>query len=194
MSGWKTASAATEWEIDAGTLVVLPTANVQAVERESRTYPEGRDLNRQFERGKPPKTQLAHDIWYTIVRHDPDVLVDLHSSMGFQADDDGYVGQNIFHSQRGTMGPDAEEATAYLNENYVPESRKPRYAFVTTTMSKNLAMIADKARADLGIPTAIFEVTEADLPVETRAAWTEAYTRWIFHHWGLKELQKTGSV
>lgn len=190
VSGWRTATAATEWEIDAGTLVVLPKANVQAVEREIRTYPEGMDLNRQFERGEPPKSQLAHDVWYTIVRHDPDVLVDLHSSKGFQADDTGYVGQNVFHSQQGTMGPDAEAATAYLNENYVPESRKPKYAFVTTTMSKNLEMIADKARADLGIPTAIFEVTEADLAVETRVAWTEAYTRWMLDHWGVKTMEK----
>jgi hypothetical protein len=189
VSGWKTATAVTEWEIDAGTLVVLPKANVQAVEREIRTYPEGMDLNRQFERGEPPKTQLAHDIWYTIVRHDPDVLVDLHSSKGFQADDSGYVGQNVFHSQQGTMGPDAEGATTYLNENHVPESRKPTYAFVTTTMSKNLAMIADKVRSDLDIPTAIFEVTEADLPEETRVEWTTAYTRWMLDHWGVKTME-----
>ena len=190
VSGWKTATAVTEWDIDAGTLVVLPKANVQAVEREVRTYPDGMDLNRQFERGKPPKTQLAHDIWYTIVRHDPDVLVDLHSSKGFQAADSGYVGQNVFHSQQGTMGPDAKQATAYLNENYVPDSRKPKYDFVTTTMSKNLAMIADKTRADLGIPTAIFEVTEADLPEATRIEWTTAYTRWMLDHWGVKEMEK----
>ncbi|EJN61607.1 M14 family metallopeptidase [Halogranum rubrum] len=189
VSGWKTATAATEWDIDAGTLVVLPKANIQGVENRSREYPEGTDLNRQFERGKPPKNELATAIWDAIVEHDPDVLVDLHSSKGFQADDTGYVGQNVFHSQQGTMGPDAEQATAFLNENYVPASRKPKYEFVTTTMSKNLAMIADKARADLEIPTAIFEVTEADLPEETRIEWTTAYTRWMLDHWGVRAME-----
>ncbi|WP_227373650.1 succinylglutamate desuccinylase/aspartoacylase family protein [Haladaptatus halobius] len=81
-SGYWAAGDIRRWEIAAGTLVVLPEANAPAIEQHRREWPGEMDLNRQFPMGEPPKNALTRAIWKTIGRHDPDVLVDLHSSKG----------------------------------------------------------------------------------------------------------------
>lgn len=189
--GWIVAGEAADWELDAGRLVVLPRANARAVERTIREYPPGMDLNRQFPRGEPLRTPLARAIWRTVVRHDPDFLLDLHSSRGIWAHGHGLVGQNTFHSRHDPMVEAVTEATAHLNERYVEGEWPDDYEFLLTEMDRmmDLEMLANKAQVELDLPVAIFETTELDTTAETRVEWTRAYTRVVLDEFGIEEFQ-----
>src|SRR5690606_29920129 len=78
-SGWMVAGeVAREWDIDRGTLVVIPEANKDAVRRLSRTGRDGRDLNRAFPRGRaidrPTDWLLAQRIWDVVLEFQPEAL------------------------------------------------------------------------------------------------------------------------
>ena len=94
-SGFGAAERISDWRVKTGRLVVLPHANVPAMERGSRH--DGFDLNRQF----PPRsgdcnTDIARAIWREFERHAPDLVVDLHSSKGIYHGSPDGVGQAMF--------------------------------------------------------------------------------------------------
>ncbi|WP_435318857.1 PKD domain-containing protein [Haloarchaeobius sp. TZWSO28] len=179
--GYLTAEAVTDWEIDAGRLVILPRANRVAVESGTRTGGNG-DLNRQFPTGEEPTTELARAIWALVAEYEPDVLVDLHQADGiYTYDQDGpeqEVGQAIFHSG-GDAGAYAREIATEVNQNYVPDSR-PEYYFLTTMFDFAMepsGLLATKAAQDLDTDSLLVEVTEKDLPLETQVTWQTALVR-----------------
>ncbi len=74
------------------TLIVVPRANIQAVQAGVRSTPELGDLNRQYPGGANglPMGQMAGAIVDVIRRYKVDVMVDLHESWDpYSADDDG---------------------------------------------------------------------------------------------------------
>ncbi|WP_267640087.1 PKD domain-containing protein [Haloarchaeobius amylolyticus] len=180
-SGYRTADAVTEWEVDAGQLVVLPRANQPAVESGTRTGGIG-DLNRQFPAGEEPTSELARAIWSVITEYDPDVLVDLHQADSIytpgQEGPEKDVGQAIFHSG-GNAGGYATEMAAQVNENVVPDSR-PRYDFLTAMFDFEMepsGLLATKAATALDSDSLLVEVTDEDLALETQVAWQTALVR-----------------
>lgn len=187
-SGRRAATAATEWRIDAGRLVVLPRANPGAVRNGERRYPRETDLNRQFPVGERPTTPYARAVWRAIRRHDPDVLLDLHSSLGVYARDRGYVGQQVFHSAHPRIAAACADATARLNRRYVPANR-PDYEFGHSRLSTEKGMIATKAAADLDAPAALFETTRDGLSAATQVEWTTAFARLLLDRWGVRRLR-----
>ncbi|WP_049970892.1 succinylglutamate desuccinylase/aspartoacylase family protein [Haladaptatus cibarius] len=192
-SGYWAASDIREWEIDAGTLVVLPEANTQAIEQERRKLPEGVDLNRQFPIGEPPKNTLAQGIWDAISQHDPDVLMDLHSSKGIlERENDEGVGQNIFRSSHEKIIQSNQTAIELLNEEYVT-GYDPIYDFVHTLMDKTeyatAPVLMNKTRIDLDIPSCLFEVTQDDVEPEKRARWTKVFVSSMLDTWGVRAFQ-----
>ena len=94
-SGYQAAGHVSNWRVQSGRLVVVPRANVPAIENGDRNY--GFDLNRQF----PPNdgdctTGVARAIWKEVERYDPDLVFDLHSSKGVYHGDPSGVGQAMF--------------------------------------------------------------------------------------------------
>lgn len=193
-SGWRAAERATEWPVESGTLIVIPRANAPAVERGTRNFPDWVDLNRQFPPGEPPRTPLARGIWRAVVRHDPDGVLDLHSSDGIYGEDEFYVGQNVFRTEG--LRPEVEAAVTRLNEDRVPADR-PEYEFVHNGAGSEKALLTIKANRDLGAETALFEVTTRELPLQTRVEWTAAFVRAILSLWGMvaptDEERRSGS-
>lgn len=175
VGGYRAASAVADWTVGAGTVVALPRANVEAIERGTRTVDgeDGLDLNRQFPLGEPPTTPLAREIYDAVVRHDPDVFIDLHSSKGFWGE--GHFGQAIFHSDDETLATRLAGVVDDMNESVVPEERHPQYTYEAVQFDGQPArMLVLKVARDLGVPACLHEVTESDLPVETQVEWSTA--------------------
>lgn len=186
-AGYRTATRATEWSVDDGTLVVLPRANRPAIEQGRRFGRDNRDLNRQFTLGGPPTSPLARAIWATVRRHDPDVLVDMHVSAGLLARDTGYVGQAVFHSDHDSIASRVGDVVSYLNRNVVPESRSD-YEYLVDRMDGNPeGMLATKAARDADVPACIYEVTDSGLQRETQVAWTSSFLRRMVGSYGVLE-------
>nr|WP_244531494.1 succinylglutamate desuccinylase/aspartoacylase family protein [Halogranum amylolyticum] len=117
-SGYLAAEEITEWTVDHGKLVVLPRANVPAIEDDTRHGPHG-DMNRQF----PPRsgiceTEAARAIWDEVVRHDPDWAFDLHSARGIYKSGDGSVGQALFPTWTSPARDYGENTVANLNDEF----------------------------------------------------------------------------
>ncbi|WP_226377584.1 succinylglutamate desuccinylase/aspartoacylase domain-containing protein [Haloterrigena turkmenica] len=173
VAGYEAASAIAEWEIDAGTLVTIPHANAEAVEQRTRTDDDGVDLNRQFPEGEEPTTDLARALWTVVDRYDPDVVIDLHESIGIYAGGpvDG-VGQAIFHSDSTETATDAEQAADTVNRNHVDE---PGLEFTTDTFSKPendpSGLLVHKAARDLNAQSFLIETLSRGPDLETRIHW-----------------------
>ncbi len=173
VAGYEAASAISEWEIDAGTLVTIPHANAEAVERQTRTDDDGVDLNRQFPEDKEPTTDLARELWNVVDDYDPDVVIDLHESIGIYAGGpvDG-VGQAIFHSDSTETATDAEQAADTVNRNHVDE---PGFEFKTDTFAKPenepSGLLVHKAARDLNAQSFLIETLSRGPDLETRIHW-----------------------
>ncbi|WP_158237471.1 PKD domain-containing protein [Halegenticoccus soli] len=172
-AGYRAANYVREWAIGAGTLVTIPRANARAVERGTRNGPDGVDLNRQFEVGERPGTELAREIWNLVRRYDPDMLIDLHESRGIYRDDqDPGLGQAVFHSQQQKAYDEAEEAVRYVNRNHVSN---PRYLFkkslATGPDMPPYGLLIYKASYDLGATSHLVETYEEAGGVDKRVGW-----------------------
>lgn len=178
VGGIEGAHVATEYDLPAGRLVVIPEANKPAVEEGTRNGPDG-NLNRQFPIGEEPTTEIARAVWAEIEEHDPDCLIDMHTSRGIIGVDEGAVGQTIFPSSAEGAGADAETAVEYVNEEVMAGflEEHPEYAFRTGRVEEEdiqqsdqaHLMAAMKAGSDLGIVGWITEVTYRGLDVDQQA-------------------------
>ncbi len=193
-SGYWAAEDIRKWDIDAGTLIVLPKANIQGVKHERREWPPGMDLNRKFPIGKPPKNALAKAIWAAIGDYDPDVFIDLHSSKGIFKRGDG-VGQNVFRSKHPKIVDSVNEAIGMLNDQYVT-GYDPIYDFIATpvveTKYDTTPMLVNKMRVDRNKPSCLFEVTQPDVKPKKRARWTKAFVDSMLDTWGIRKSQMDG--
>jgi hypothetical protein len=180
-----------DWEFDCGTLVVIPEANVVALEQGTRMDSSG-DLNRQFPPGDTPETELAQELWDTITGVDPDVVIDLHTSQGIWESDEepeGY-GQAIFSTQVGDAPEIASRTADYLNENYVNDSYPESYQFQSAaSISGERPLLVHKVAADLELPGYITEATRYETDIETRITWTKAMARSLLAEHGIEILQ-----
>jgi len=195
-SGYWAADTIRKWDIDAGTLVVLPEANSQGVQHQRRKWPPGMDLNRQFPIGEPPKNALAKELWSAIGEYDPDVFIDLHSSKGIlRREGDEGVGQNVFRSKHDEIVRTVETAVERLNDGHVT-GYDPIYDFVHTPVSETKyatePMLVNKMRADRDVPSCLFEVTQDDVKPEKRAHWTRVFVDSMLDSWNIRSSRLDG--
>ncbi|KZN24042.1 deacylase-like protein [Haladaptatus sp. R4] len=189
-SGYWAAEDIRTWDIDAGTLIVLPKANVRGVRHERREWPGEMDLNRQFPIGDPPKNALAREIWAAIGDYDPDVFIDLHSSKGiFEREGDDGVGQNVLRSKHPKIVNSVGNAVKRLNDEYVT-GYSDVYDFVSTPLTETkyarTPMLVNKMRADRDTPSCLFEVTQDDVKPKKRARWTKVFVDSMLDTWGIR--------
>ena len=191
-AGYRAARQVAEWTVDAGTLVVLPTANRRAVARGARTGPDGHDMNRRFLLNQPATSRLTRAIWDAVVRHDPDIVVDLHSSRGIYGSDVSGVGQAVFHSHDNRATQWADRLVSHLNESVLPADRQPKYEYTANPLSRvREGMLVTRVRERLGVPTFLHEVTEYDIETATTTNWTVAFVAKLL---SLAGLSNAGSV
>lgn len=107
------------WSISRGKLVVIPRANVPALEDGTRHGPSG-DMNRHFPAGEQPLSEKARALWDEITRHNPDFVFDLHRSRGLYKRNPSGVGQAIFPTPNART--EANAALSHLNDAHVERS------------------------------------------------------------------------
>ncbi len=94
-AGYLAARKLVKWKITKGTLVVLPDAHREAIRRNTRGYPG--NMNRMFPgKAKGDAMQrLAYEIFQIISAARPDLLLTLHESRDFHADNPARYGQTF---------------------------------------------------------------------------------------------------
>lgn len=129
-SGYHAAGEIKQWEVERGTLLVMPYANPPAIEEEER-YAEGkRDLNRAFRDVDESDLtgKAAASINDFIRRYQPDLILDLHSAPDFRRVDPGSLGQTLIFCG----AEDTEEVVYGVKEevNRRIDKKKHRYLVV----------------------------------------------------------------
>lgn len=198
-SGWMVAGeVAREWEIDRGTLVVIPEANKDAVRRTKRTGRDERDLNRAFPKGRAMGQAgdwlLAKEIWGIVEEFRPDALLDLHEGWGLREANDRFPGGTLSVGQTFIVHPvgDAEQFAEHV-VNVLNTEHNPFYGRNGLTYNFQIigppvdGSLARKAGNDLGIPAFIAEPTQGrsgrhQTTVAQRQDWhrviVEEFMRW----------------
>ncbi|MDG5761188.1 succinylglutamate desuccinylase/aspartoacylase family protein [Natronococcus sp. A-GB1] len=170
-----------DWAPDAGTLVVVPETDRVAVENDEREGVDG-DLNRQFPAEEGPTSDLAAGIWDAIERHDPDVVLDLHRSLGLYGVHQQYVGQALFYSP----GADGASIAATLNDEAVPWYL-PMHRFVAHESHLAGPLLFHETARELDTASYLFETTSFLLDRETRNEMTRIATAAVLDRHGLLE-------
>lgn len=178
-AGYKAAEKIAQWDIARETLVTIPKANAEAVEEDARTTDDGGDLNRQFPVGEEPETELARAIWGVVEKYQPDVVADLHESVGiYDGDMIGGVGQAIFYNWEEEAASEAKTTADYLNENYVS---RDGYEFSTDAFSSPSNepndLFVHKVARDAGARAYLAEVTAVDTSLSKRVKWHSKLTQ-----------------
>lgn len=121
-AGYLAADIIAQWSIDRGTLLVLPRANIQAVETGTRYPPEARDLNRSFPGNAmgAPTEQLAASIYRLMREFRPHWVVDLHEAQEFERVEPRSLGQTIIYPADAPSLHIIEQVVDELNRT-VPE-------------------------------------------------------------------------
>ncbi|ELY57442.1 succinylglutamate desuccinylase/aspartoacylase family protein [Natronolimnohabitans innermongolicus] len=180
-SGIDVAHEVTEWYPDAGTLVVVPETDRVAVENDEREGVDG-DLNRHFPADEEPRSALARGVWDAVERHDPDVVLDLHRSLGILGLHQEYVGQAVFHSP----GADGEALADRLDDDAVPWYL-PFHRFTSLESNASGPLLFQHAARELGADGYLFETTEFLLDRETKVEMTRLATAHVLSLHGLLE-------
>ncbi|WP_293033191.1 succinylglutamate desuccinylase/aspartoacylase family protein [Natronococcus sp.] len=186
-NGYRAAEEIIGWGIDRGTLVVIPWAEIAAVERNTRDGPEG-DLNRKFPSGEEPTTELARALWAEVERYDPDVVLDLHRSRGIYDTHGQWVGQAIFPTGAGDAPADARAVIEHMNDEHVPRLMLPHRFTMGNTLTGSNPLLIHKVGGDLERPGFLVELTDFMLDPATQVRWTEAITERLLERYGLERI------
>jgi hypothetical protein len=120
--GWSAAESIVAWEPLAGSLLVVPRANVVATYAGERTLPELGDLNRLYP-GSPtaalPMERMANEIVSVAREFEVDLVLDLHESWGFYAErtqnGTAFLGQTITNGSGPLGAAFVQELAAAVN-------------------------------------------------------------------------------
>ena len=102
-AGWLAADQVATWEPQAGSLIVVPRANIRALNAFVRTFDDIGDLNRLYP-GSPDSTFLMEQMSYAFLEtcreFKVEILLDMHESWAFYAEyppnsGTGALGQTI---------------------------------------------------------------------------------------------------
>lgn len=186
-SGYRAAEEVVGWGVERGTLVVIPWADIVAVERVEREGPDG-DLNRQFPPGREPMTALARALWAAVERYEPDVVLDLHRSRGIYDAHHRWVGQAIFPTAAGDAPTDAEAVIEHMNDEHVPGVMVAHQFAMGNTLAGGSPLLIHKVGDDLGRPGFLVELTDFLLDPATQVRWTVEIAERLLERYGLERI------
>ncbi len=115
-AGFMAAEKLLEFHPKSGEIIIIPKANKEAIEINSRTSNNNIDLNRSY----PGKLEgndiekLAYEIFAIIEEFDPDVIIDLHESLDFHTE--GRLGNSIILGIEGDHLLKVLDLLEYINE------------------------------------------------------------------------------
>lgn len=178
VAGWMAADQIKNWNIGRGKLLVLPRANVPAVNNRTRSGPGDPDLNRQFptSSGGSARTTLSRAIWSALREHRPDWVIDLHEAMSARNINPNSVGQTFIAYPR-TAALNAGEAI-FREMNRSISNRNYRFQVIRYPVQGSLARAATQF---LGANGGIFETTRL-VQVNTRVNWQLKFVELLLEH------------
>ena len=173
----------TEWDPNTGRLVILPEVNPPAIEGHTRTNNHG-DLNRKFDYGEAPATELAQVIWRTVNTARPDLLIALHESRGIYEGSPSGVGQAIFRSP----GEDTDDAATMgirrVNRTIGSQELKFNIGHITGPETAPTGLLVEKAAYEASIPSFIVETYE-NVHLKARVRWQELCVKGVLDYYDL---------
>ncbi|MGE0227909.1 MAG: succinylglutamate desuccinylase/aspartoacylase family protein [Dehalococcoidia bacterium] len=125
--GWLAAEELASWQPSAGSILVIPRANIVATRAFERTLPELGDLNRLYP-GSPagilPMERMAAAVIEVAREFGVDLLIDMHESWGFFAErvqnGTAFLGQTVTSSSGPEFETIAPALIARANANIPP--------------------------------------------------------------------------
>ncbi|MAE45891.1 MAG: hypothetical protein CMJ86_03270 [Planctomycetes bacterium] len=157
-SGAAAAEQISTWDIKAGTLIIVPRANVLALNANQRRTPglkgEAGDLNRAFPLQDEVRAGLATDIWSLVTTYEPDWVIDLHEGFDFHRSNSKSVGSSVIHSNHDQARALAKKIIATVDATI--DKPGQRFDRIQTQVAGSLARAAFEAK---GIPSIIIETT-----------------------------------
>jgi len=158
------------WTVRRGRLVVVPRANVPALEARRRRIPgvpdDQSNLNRNFPsktKGPQPRGTLATALWNFVCRFRPDWLLDLHEGYGFHQLDPDTVGSSVIVFRDAETKRLAERLLQEINQT-IPEKKK-QFVRLSPPADGSLARAAGQL---LGAHALILETTRRSQPLSLR--------------------------
>jgi len=185
--GWLAGDEVETWEPAAGSLIVVPRANVRALNAFVRTFDDIGDLNRLYP-GNPQSPllmeQMTHAILETAREFKAELLLDMHESWAFYAEyppnsGTGALGQTItvgVGPRQNTFGPALAEK---LNPNISAREQMiirdgTRFSFPEATSTPAPSQ-TQRGRSSLsagghvsGLTPVLIEMGQTDQPLERR--------------------------
>lgn len=172
---WTAAEEVARWTPASGTLLVLPRANVVAIEAEVRTLPSLGDLNRLYPGNASglPMARMAAAIIDVAREFGVTTLYDMHESWGFFSErprnGNAFLGQTVSAGAGPESGTIAKDLVARVNPHL--RSKRDRLAARVEVPRREL-----KATDSLGLgwfvpdlTSVLVEMGQDQQPVERRA-------------------------
>ena len=177
-AGYLAARELKKWTITRGKLVLLPDAHIEAIRRDVRAYP--RNMNRLFpgQKSGDAMEKLAFEIWELIKESKPDLVLTLHESRGFHAEDKSRYGQTFTYDFP-ELSPRFERVAARVNAEIAP--RKHRFLQFVAPFPTCPTYVTWKY---LRVPATSIE-TARPLPLPVRIKYQLAALRGFFDEFGL---------
>lgn len=186
------------WPVKAGKLIVIPRANVLALEANTRLTPgfpdEESNLNRNFPPVSEktsgevvPRGKLAGALWRFAIKMKPDWVLDLHEGFDFhishKPEEGGKrsVGSSIIY--RG--GEELDSIVAVMIDAANDSVTDPEKTFVPIPRGPVSTGLANACINVIGAKSIILETTYTDQPLSTRTRQHRAMTNILLNHVGL---------
>lgn len=194
-AGAAAAAAIRSWSIACGRLIVLPRANVVALDSNQRTTPGESEavgnLNRDFPRaGKEelPRGELAVAIWKLVQEEKPDWLIDLHEGYDFKQVNAKSVGSSIIVFPTDDGQAAAQRMLQAVNATITNAALK--FVKLSPPVDGSLARAAGSHRA---MNAMILETTTKEQPLEKRVAQHHTMLRELFAYLKLADRSAPAS-
>ncbi len=158
-AGYKAADTMKSTRISSGKLLVIPRANIIAVERNTRYISGEKDLNRAFPTSKSvnPSYKPALAIYKVVKDYDVDWVMDMHEGYGYKNLSSTSVGQSLIYYPDSQTTPMAAKLLKAVNSKVSISSHK----FVSLRYPVQGSLARSSAQY-LGANSFIFETCTKD--------------------------------
>lgn len=186
--GWLAGDEVANWEPKAGSLIVVPRANVRALNSFVRTFDEIGDLNRLYP-GNPDSALLMERMSFALMEtcreFKVEILLDMHESWAFYAEyppnsGTGALGQTITAGVGPKQNTIAQEIAALVNPGVTQREQfivrdGTRFSRPDATPANPSTPTTQRGRSSLsagsavsGLTPILIEMGQTDQPLERR--------------------------
>jgi len=173
--------------IERGTLIIVPKANILACEESVRCFPPEINLNRVYP-GNPQGNsveKLAYEVFSLMKKYDIGLLVDLHESIEFYSKNPKNYGQTVvIDSDDDCLFELSSFLVEEMNKGIIEDGNK--YQVLVDPVKGSTAYCAHH---QLGIPALTFE-TCRKLPLSFRIGEQIKFVKIILSKWNMLAVQR----